>query len=264
MNSIYHIKCRTHLHVGSGDNNYGVIDKMVQRDPTDKLPCIYSSSLKGAIREYFEVAHSDQVESIFGNETKSSVVFHQAHLLSIPVRSNAIPYFNVTCPQIIDDFIDRVEFLEVGNVEMVNALNQLKAKMQKKKIVHFEADLMGSVSIEDYRNSAVVKDTLSESKLLESVMGSHIAIVDNGDFIRMTDNYNLPIIARNKLENGESQNLWYEQIVPRESRFYFATTTTPGHEAQAEQFYDRIGKRNKIQIGANATIGYGLCELNKL
>lgn len=29
----YFIQCITNMHVGSGDANYGIVDKLVQRDP---------------------------------------------------------------------------------------------------------------------------------------------------------------------------------------------------------------------------------------
>jgi CRISPR-associated protein Cmr4 len=51
--SCYLIHCKTNLHAGSGDTNYGIIDKMVQRDPVTELPCIYSSSLKGSAQGVF-------------------------------------------------------------------------------------------------------------------------------------------------------------------------------------------------------------------
>ena len=47
------IVAKTSLHVGNENtSNYGLIDKAVQRDAVTGLPCINSSSLKGAINEY--------------------------------------------------------------------------------------------------------------------------------------------------------------------------------------------------------------------
>lgn len=98
---LYALRCLTHLHAGSGDSGLGVIDKMVQRDPTDNLPTVFSSSLKGALREHFEkVAKSDQkvINRLFGAGTQTqgkeehfaagSLVFGEARLLSLPVRSD--------------------------------------------------------------------------------------------------------------------------------------------------------------------------------
>ena len=69
---------QTNLHVGSGDANYGIIDKLVQREPSTNRPIIHSSSLKGALREYYEfinpiikddkkVTTSELVREVFGS-----------------------------------------------------------------------------------------------------------------------------------------------------------------------------------------------------
>ena len=68
---------------------------------------------------------------------------------------------------------------------------------------------------------------------------------------------NLPIIARNCLENGESVNLWYEQVLPSQS--VLATIIQTVNEKDLDMLNDKI-----VQIGANATIGYGYCKFIKL
>ena len=52
QNRLYIIENKTSLHVGSGDANFGIVDKEIQRDAITKYPTIHSSSLKGALREY--------------------------------------------------------------------------------------------------------------------------------------------------------------------------------------------------------------------
>ena len=67
MNSrVYGIKCITNLHMGSGDVNFNIVDNEVQRDPVTEYPSMYSSGIKGALREYFEnSASKDKVIDIF-------------------------------------------------------------------------------------------------------------------------------------------------------------------------------------------------------
>lgn len=85
---------QTNLHVGSESTvNFSVIDKAIQRDVTTNLPCINSSSLKGAIKEYMsECANMDvsNLKDIFGSVKsdsadikKGSVLFFDASLLFI-------------------------------------------------------------------------------------------------------------------------------------------------------------------------------------
>ena len=56
----FKITAKTNMHVGSGDTNYGIIDKLVQRDVLSNLPMIHSSSLKGALREFFAQMHGEK------------------------------------------------------------------------------------------------------------------------------------------------------------------------------------------------------------
>lgn len=72
----------------------------------------------------------------------------------------------------------------------------------------------------------------------------------------------LPVIARNCLENGISKNLWYEEIVPRQTEFYFMVLSED--EKILETFSRKIEEAEYVQIGANASIGCGYCKITKM
>ena len=266
MTKLYKIVCKTHLHAGSGDSNFGVIDRLVQRDPTDQLPCIYASSLKGAFREYWDECQSkNEANLIFGKDDKGSLIFHQAHLLSIPMRSNKRPYFNVTAPMALENLAYKLEI--VGSIP--RWLDDLiKIEVPENKIYVFQGYTSG-LKIEDYEGANVENETPNLSQAASKVFGDYYCLVNDADFIRICSDYSLPVIARNNLENGQSNNLWYEQIIPREARFFFATTETPGlnsgKKEAVEKFYKTFYDSNTVlQIGANATIGYGQCVTSKI
>ena len=73
--NFYIITAKTNIHPGSGDTDYGIIDKRVQRDALDKLPCIYSQSIKGSLREYFDGVVLPEkhgyMDTIFGKTNKN-------------------------------------------------------------------------------------------------------------------------------------------------------------------------------------------------
>lgn len=78
---------------------------------------------------------------------------------------------------------------------------------------------------------------------------------------RKFNNYELPVIARNVLdEQGISKNLWYEEVVPHKSIFYFGVVSTTGNQELLDAF-EYVIKDQIIQFGANASIGYGLCKV---
>ena len=186
------IIAKANLHVGNENiSNYGLIDKAIQRDIVTNLPCINSSSLKGAINEYTTMVCTTSITpqqriSIFGVDKndksktqKGNTVFFDANILALPRPNDHTLYELATCDAVLDRFVERLSIFQ------------------------------------------------------------------------------LPIIARNCLENGESKNLWYEQVLPRET--VLGTLLLSSEDTLAKVLNGKV-----IQIGANATIGYGYCEFIQL
>lgn len=229
--AVYMIRCLTNLHVGVGGANYNVVDNPVQRDVTDRRPCIYSSSLKGALRQFFASLQPDtiDIDYIFGPDNDGAAEkdnktghfnFLQANLLAFPIQASVkedIPegYKLCSCPA------------------WKESLKELGQHMGVAGIV-----------FPDF--------TEEEQKVLADAHES------------------LPIIARNYLKNGESKNLWYEEVVPAESRFVFFVTypENTGKEKPEDIFkkFDALltNEKSIVQIGANSSIGYGLCKISNI
>jgi CRISPR-associated protein Cmr4 len=271
----YVIKALTNIHPGSGDESYGTVDKVVQRDPADNLPCINSTSLKGALREYFENESGlsgEDVKFIFGEkpnvnnpnrqQAKGNYQFFAANLLSLPVRSTripdykGIPYYNVTSENILNNLLDLCSALNYSN-EVLQELKVLK-NLEEDQPTIFEGD--NPVLLEGIKGK-IANDPKPNTTSCKNLIGQHMAITSG---IQMKDfGEALPIIARNQLENGESKNLWYEEVLPRETRFYFFLRIPEGENKRFESFEKEI-LENVIQIGANASVGFGYCTFLKL
>lgn len=281
---MYIITAKTHLHAGSGNSNAGVIDNLVQRDPADNLPCIFSSSLKGAFREYVEesmdirnhfiqfIKNTEEVDKltkaeakeladkIFGEgenkgssgTKKGSHIFHQASLLSIPVRSNVKLFYHATCKSVLEKFIEDAKLFGINVADLEKEVKALPTLEKKALVVGVIFDNM---QIEDYFVFDEYKTT--DVPNLKKLLGTDIVIFSDEDFKDLCSDYNLPVIARNNLENGQSKNLWYEQIVPRQAKFYFFTA----RNCDADNFDTHVKGKN-VQIGANASIGYGVCTIS--
>lgn len=292
-NRAYIIKTKTNLHVGSGDTNFGIVDKEVQRDSITNLPVINGSSLKGAIRDHFknELAQTNDLEigssfvkpfvfkTIFGDEQteldsddtatysklpkQGLVKFIDAKLLFLPLRSDKKPFFHVTSIAILKEaqsFLN--SFGIVINIEDINT-NGKSVVINSKNAV-----------IED-----VECDGLNiECTKLKKLFGvENLAIFNDEDFNEVVAN--LPVIARNSLKDGKSENLWYEEVVPRESIFYTlfcyydnlddATPDSRGKTDRkkfemAYRLFEEKLLNDNIQIGANASIGYGITKVSQL
>jgi CRISPR-associated protein Cmr4 len=281
---LYTFTTLTNLHAGAGDANYGIVDKEVQKDPLDLLPIVHASGLKGAFRELF--AHhkgghdANDVVDIFGSDTSArkkkandfksgSHLFYDARLLCIPVRSNYLPFFRATSPELMREFYGYCK--DVGHSKALDTeksiedfLNDIKVNNQPHKPSEgnplvFNLQENTTVILE---NLKAKNATVDNSKLqnVEKLFGSNLALMVHQDLKRLCKS--LPVIARNQLENGMSKNLWYEEVVPRETKFY----TFVSHAASDTKFENTIKNGNingLVQIGGNATIGYGQCKFAK-
>lgn len=56
--------------------------------------------------------------------------------------------------------------------------------------------------------------------------------------------------------------MWYEEVVPRESVFYTGVINSQ-HIDEFEDFCKKL-EENLVQIGANATIGYGFTKFEEV
>lgn len=265
---LYSITTLSNLHVGSGDINFDVIDNQVQRDAITNLPNINSSSLKGAFREHFtqDGNESNMVKYVFGganseNDAQAGAYsFFEAHLLTRPVRSSVKPYFNVTSPSVLRNLLEQLEIFNIDfDAELKTELKKLSELNPTKPLI-----------FEDISN-AILEDEKAEYKnfdtsKLASFLGENLALFSDKDFT----NLDLPVLARNALENGVSQNLWYEEVVPKQTRFTFIiakpTNIDPkDYDEKIKGFENRFTNEGAlVQIGANKSIGYGYSKITKV
>ena len=266
---LYIIEAITNLHAGSGKANDGTVDNLVQRDAVTDLPVIHSSSLKGAFREYCKHCLPDsEVIQIFGNELKrdkripGNYRFFDANLLSIPVRSDRKPFLMATCPMVLKDLLLKDEFLKLGIPEkdkgMFKELSNLFAGGGNVPIV-FDKNLHNAF-IEEKK--AVYQPLPGKNASIISLLSGQapLVLVSDKYFKELCDNYHLPVIARNYLNDGKSENLFYEQVLPRMSRLYFVLMCP---ESIGDRKFSEKLQEQLVQIGANASVGYGYCKITR-
>lgn len=211
--AIYTIRCLTNMHVGKGDATYEVVDNCVQRDVTTGFPCIYSSSLKGALRQYFKSKNFDSIDHVFGSDANNPsqtnsvghFTFFQANLFAYPIRTSD-------------------EGKKPYALRTSNALTSTIENLAKELDLNFVPE--------------------------------EIEFCDDNSICAELEQ--LPVIARNQLDNGESKNLWYEEVIPSETRFVFFVSYD---DEEIFKGFDTILQEGIVQIGANGSIGYGFCKI---
>lgn len=245
MKSIWLIQALTNIHVGDENtSNAGLIDKTVQRDVLTTIPCINASSLKGAMSEYaaheLKMSQAEMI-AIFGADkggrtaetAKGRCVFFDAQLLLLPIQDDNNIYKSVSSEDQIKQFVSLAQSMgmEYGYNDCLNMLKEID---------------------------------------------EHYELLDHKRFKDLCEDDELPIIARNCLQG--KGNLWYEQVLPQKT--VFGVLLVSDDQAEVVVYNKKTGKDETIsvdlnaalskfngkiiQIGANATIGYGYCRFTKI
>ena len=277
----YKIKCITNLHMGSGDINFNIIDNEVQRDPVTGYASMYSSGIKGALRDHFKNNNQTEecVEKIFGSDIKKSnasnkdqsvpgsLKFLSANLLLIPVCSsdNLNVYYMVTTKEILLNAVRQMNDITGNCANLLEEINKLEEEsVYRAGVLKDTKDTiiigLDGISLE-VKNPIPEKISLFINEILGE-NGENIIIVPDAEYRKVE----LPVLARNQLENGISKNLWYEQVVPHEAVFVFGVLSdgTPTGNKIMSDFAGVIASNSIIQFGGNATVGYGLTKVSKL
>jgi CRISPR-associated protein Cmr4 len=231
---LFSIECLTNLHVGSGESNYNIIDNEVERDPVlENVPVIHASGVKGALRAHCKDLGDNFVKSVFGDEGdtgRGAYKFFAAGLLARPLRvsQGSKSYVLATTEEVLR----QAQTLAKG----------LGAELQ------FSLEITGSATLEGDAQPLIKPGT--------ALFGEDaIALVPSFEA------YDLPVLARNCLEEN-NRNLWYEEIVPYTSRFYFFVLA-PDDARDYAEFKEKL-EGAAVQFGGNASIGYGYCTVKEV
>lgn len=278
--ALYTIRTLSNLHVGSGEINFDIIDNQVQRDEAGN-PHINSSSLKGALREHFgrfdppqEVDQTDSaaLRYIFGpgnaenNAQTGAYRFFAASLLSRPLRCDKTPYVSATTPQLIKGLLEAVEDfganLDPADKSALEALAALAPGEGDAFVL--DASLAGA-KIEDLAGAQHRQLSEEAHERLKVLIGHPIALINDTKMRSIA----LPVQARNYLDNGESKNLWYEEVVPKKSKFYFVVAKPTNldnadKKEKLEKFEKQFDAMKTVQFGGNKSIGYGYSKVEKV
>ena len=255
--NLYKYECITNLHVGSGEVNYNIIDNEVETDPVTHYPMIHASGVKGALREHFSgLLPAEVINRIFGAPPKhkeeikaGSYKFLDACFLARPMRvcgDTTMASIPVISEASVCDFLQKLSML--GLPPFSDGISLGKEVFGKNA---FLTNVGDNISVEGEATGKLPASAVAALKPLEQVIGAKYAIAKN------LEEYDLPVLARNYLENGISKQLWYEQIVPHGSIFY-QIILTPDQET-ALNLDGKI-----VQFGGNASIGCGFVKITKL
>lgn len=251
----YKIKCITNLHMGTGEANYGIVDREVARDEISGYPVIPASGLKGALRIACSgSADKETVKEIFGAEggigvgTTGTHKFLDGMLISRPMRvynSAKTPFLPAVTVASVNQYLARL-----------SAFGKNHYGIEKIDDVDFGdnaflTNLDENVQVEGEPTGKLDGNVLSQLERLSDVLGENFAVA------KTFDGYDLPVFARTKIKEGKvGSALWYEEAVPHETVFFFGVLCPDD--------VDEMDMPDVVQIGGNTSVGCGFIKITKL
>lgn len=301
------------VHAGSG-SELGVVDLPIQRERYTNFPKIEASGLKGCIREAFrnsekditinsqKIKQTDKIDSnmtyidlVFGPEEgeayAGAISFTDAKILLFPVKSLKGVFAWITCPMVLNRFIEDMKIAKAAKNLDLNLTNLENTIPEQTTLL-----ISGKVILEEYAYE--VKENNETSKIAERISqyvfpsdGTHdywknklakdLVILPDDDFMEFVST-STDIITRTKIdiETGTVQTgaLWTEEYLPQDTVLYSIAMASPlrvkddnqkgmlkggNTEKEAANVIEflRQGIPDVIQIGGNQTTGKGLIRI---
>ncbi len=241
----------TPIHMGSGQS-VSFVDNVVQRERHTSYPTLWSSGIKGVLREYAYRVWQDKgkVNVIFGPEDGSDqyascISITDAKVLLFPVRSVKGTFTWITCPFVLkrlkEDLksIGKTDWPKKNNSEI--EIPSLPIKQTDKEIqvlikkdselkieneqVAFEEFVFNLKEDEDVEKIAeyIYDNLLPQTEFDKDFFENHFAIVSN-DVFKDFVNYAVEIRTRIRIDQTtgtvKERALFSEELIPSESVFY--------------------------------------------
>lgn len=300
-----YIKAITPIHAGAGQGLESV-DMPIQRERHSNIPKIEASSLKGSIKHWIykkleaqNVSNTDLYEIFgedYGADKSSRISFTDAKLLFFPIKSNKDIFKLITCPYVINRWIEDLNFENKDNIE-IEKLKFNNLDSDEGKCITYNENENEKIFLEEYIFEAI-KDKYEVFKFLETVFRksekakgkskssdlkelgklfdyeymidiNKIVIINDSEFIDLVTMYT-EIITRNKInvETGTvaESGLFTEEYLPSESILYFMTLGAPSFDKEnrndSKEALDYLNKNldEVFQVGGNSTIGKGFVK----
>ena len=279
----------TGVHPGGG-TALGVVDLPVQRERHTQWPMIAGSSLKGVLRDTFRQSLGDGpdgkalLHATFGPETGNAsdfagaLAFTDARLLAFPVRSLRGVFAWTTCPAVLARFVRDAKLLagsgpvppDPPKVARGEAAcpegSDLLIDGGRLLLEEFEFRRSGcDGEIASWLAGRAIADQATADRLRRN-----LAVLDDNDFTHFA-RHATEVIARIGLDyetrTARGKALFYEEFVPSETLFYSVAFATASRNKRIERSAAemlKILRENTppvLQIGADQTIGKGLCAV---
>ncbi len=283
-NALIGLWAHASIHAGAGSSVDGV-DLPIQREGHSAWPCVFGSSVKGALRAKAEDTlgkDNASIAFVFGPDSSSdntsehagALLVSDAKLLLLPVRSLTSHFKWVTCPALLQRLVRDAQRLGVKSVQDITLPDIAD------DVALVAGQNTGDLFLEEYRFKINSQDLSALSALINQLTGlavidltEQLVIVSNNQFNYLA-RYATPVTPHIAIDNDKKTvktgALWYEETLPPETVLYFALSAHRSRakdtDIKAEQILNSItqdlfGASPYLQIGGNETVGMGWCKV---
>ncbi len=262
------------VHTGTGQS-VDVIDLPVAREKVTNWPYLPGSGLKGVFRDACE-GLPFHLEA-FGPETSSAsesagmLLFSDARLLCLPVRSFYGTFAWCTCPAVIarlnrdlkaagsavclDTVSPAADTAAIGTANCVLTQNGNTAYLE-------DLDIMVEKSGADQLAAALAQWLFDDDTARKLFTERFLVLSDNMfTFLAETGtDVSARIAISDESKTVAKGALWYEEAIPMESLFWAPLVADVRGDVKPASLYGLIDTVTPkiVQIGGNATVGRGL------
>lgn len=274
------------VHSGTGQSA-DVIDLPISREKTTGWPQIPGSSVKGVLKDEYRGKNGTLFVDAFGPETNKAsegagmLIFGDAKILCLAVRSFFGTFAWVTCPHIISrynrDFPNVLPDVSITAPEGDNPPNARLATdsdlKQDNRVYLEDLDFaVEDIDVEDLATKLAELAFPTRDQDEEANNGSLIwqgifkkrFIVVSDDMFAFLSETATEVTARiamdEDLKTVRKGGLWYEEAVPAESIFWSVVVAEPRKEKSEDELWKYLKQYwpKSIQVGGNATVGRGI------
>jgi len=268
---------RTPLHVGAG-NSVGVVDMPVQRERHTRIPIIPGSSLKGVLADLWNdnYTRSGEGKKLFGEDDNSlearsgTLLTGEARVLAFPLRSAKGMFAWVTSPLALKRF-QRDSGFDVPEVSTdlddMDALAPVSLRFQdpgKESLILEEYVFSRKGGLPGGLADELI--SLLPGNALWKELNKHLVILSDSMFSYFAEN-SCDIVTRIHVDNEtgtvKKGAMFNQEQVPSETMFYsvLMDRETSGFSAASAIKEKLKDYGNMIQVGGDASIGLGLCDV---
>ncbi|MBU0655544.1 MAG: type III-B CRISPR module RAMP protein Cmr4 [Gammaproteobacteria bacterium] len=292
-NAILGLLAQTSIHAGTGSTT-GVIDLPIQREGHNGYPCIFGSSMKGALRTRAESQYgedNDSVKFVFGPDTNNAsdhagaIMVSDARLLLLPIRSLTSQFKWVTCPAVLKRYQNDAQRF---GMNLTFAIPTVTDTATTTPALVPQQPANAKLFLEEYRFDTNLRDLTDIIDAIASLMRvddakpvlqEQLVIVSNDMFAHLCQ-HATPVNAHIAIDSEKKTvlkgQLWYEETLPPETLLYVGlsansvrkpkTETVDLSKDESAQWVlnavtGLFADKPWLQVGGNETVGMGWCAV---